>query len=204
MQGQVSKTVAKFSRSPLVMTEGAASRAVPHGGSSHVAMKCNRRGLFPRAPAGDALRFDVNSLNRTPTFASPLQGLDAGEASAMPCASVARPLRQGANVGLATTVQNLAGIIPVTRGQFSPNRPGRHDQRGTLQPWRWRNAWLLPLNLPSLFRRLLFGTPQDGQPFPAGSLRASHVARLPKASTPATGTTNPISSTAPTRTGRFS
>jgi len=133
------------------MTEGAASRAVRREGSSHVAMKCNRRGLFPRAPAGDALRFDVNSLNRTPTFASPLQGLDAGEASAMPCASVARPLRQGANVGSATTVQNLAGIIPVTLGQFSPNRPGRHDQRGTLQTWRWRNAWLLPLNLPSLF-----------------------------------------------------
>jgi hypothetical protein len=43
--------------------------------------------------------------------------------------------------------------------QFSPNRPGRHDQRGVWRPWRRRKAWLLPLDLPSLFRRLPSGTP---------------------------------------------
>ena len=135
-------------------------RRVQQGTVYAFANVCNRRGLFPRAPAGDALMFDVNSLNRTPTFASPLQGLDAGEASAMPCASVCQTFTPRGERWLGYDCPKFGRNNPGQFvGNFPQNRPGRHDQRGTLQPWRWRKAWLLPLNLPSLFRRLLSGTP---------------------------------------------
>ena len=125
-------------------------------------MKCNRRGLFPRAPAGDAHMFDVNSLNRTPTFASPSQGLDAGEASAMPCASVARPLRQGANVGLDTTVQNLAGIIPVAWAIFPESaREARsaRDFAAVEMAQRLAFATQLAKSLPASAIRHTLGSP---------------------------------------------